>query len=222
MEKLEMTGGARIGSANASWPFATFKVSKDKLELNASIVGNLVFQPKDIISIEPYSKFTFIGKGIKINHSVTNYDNEVIFWTFQDPLTVINQIRELGFFDNTNKTSDVTETITIQQQQQQQQIGGFPIKKNIAIGFVVFWNILFLSEFMGSATSDEKAIPIGNGMTIAVVALFLVSILTLKSKDFRTRILKEGKDIEDIKKFLYLIIFISGFMSFGLLISKFI
>ena len=146
----------------------------------------------------------------------------MIFWTFQDPLTVINQIRELGFFDNTNKTSDVTETITIQQQQQQQQIGGFPIKKNIAIGFVVFWNILFLSDFMGSATSDEKAIPIGNGMTIAVVALFLVSILTLKSKDFRTRILKEGKDIEDIKKFLYLIIFISGFMSFGLLISKFI
>lgn len=219
MEKLEITGGARIGSANASWPFATFKVNKDKLELNASIVGNLVFQPKDIISIEPYTKFTFIGKGIKINHSITNYDSEVIFWTFQDPITVINQIRQLGFFDNTNRTSDVTEIITIQQQQ---QIGGFPIKKNIAIGFVVFWNILFLADFMGSATSDEKAIPIGNGMTIAVVALFLVSILTLKSKDFRARILKEGRTIEDIKRFLYLIIFISGFMSFGLLISKII
>jgi hypothetical protein len=219
MEKLEITGGARIGSANASWPFATFKVNKDKLELNASIVGNLVFQPKDIISIEPYTKFAFIGKGIKINHSIINYDSEVIFWTFQDPMTVINQIRQLGFFDNTNRTSDVTELITIQQQQ---QIGGFPIKKNIAIGFVVLWNILFLYDFMGSATYDKKAIPIGNGMTIAVVALFLVSILTLKSKDFRTRILKEGKTIEDIKRLLYLIIFISGFMSFGLLITKII
>lgn len=217
MEKLEITGGARIGSANASWPFATFKVSKDKMELNASIVGNLVFQPKDIISIEPYSKFTFIGKGIKINHSITNYDSEVIFWTFEDPLSVINQIRQLGFFDNTNKTSDVIDTIIIQQQQ---QIGGFPIKMNVAIGFVVFWNFLFLADFMGFTTSDEKAIPLGYGMTIAVVALFLVSILTLKSKDFRAQILKEGKTLEDIKRFLYLIIFISGFMSIGLLISK--
>lgn len=219
MEKFEITGGARIGSVNASWPFATFKVSKDKLELNASIVGNLVFQPQDIISIEPYSKFTFIGKGIKINHSITNYDSEVIFWTFQDPFYVINQIRQLGFFDNTNKVSDATETITIQQHQ---QIGGFPIKKNIAIGFIVLWNILFLSDFVGFTNSDTKATPIGHGMTIAVVALFLVSILTLKSKDFRAQILKEGKTIEDIKRFLYLIIFISGIMSFGLLISKII
>lgn len=217
MEKLEITGGARIGLANATWPFATFKVSKDKLELNASIVGNLVFLPKDIISIEPYTKFTFIGKGIKINHRITNYDSEVIFWTLQDPLTVINQIRQLGFFDNINRAYDITETVTIQQQQ---QIGGFPIKKNIAIGFVVLWNLLFLSDFMGFVNSDKKAMPIGNGMTIAVAALFLVSVLTLTSKDFRKLVLKEGKEIEDIRKFLYLIILISGFMSIGLFISK--
>lgn len=52
MNELKLTGGARIGMANATFPFATLKVNKDRLELNASIVGNIVFQPSDIISIE--------------------------------------------------------------------------------------------------------------------------------------------------------------------------
>ena len=214
MEKFEITGGARIGSSNATWPFATLKVSQGKLELNASIVGNLVFQPKDIISIEPYAKSTFLSKGLKINHLITNYDSEVIFWTFNDPLEVINQISETGFFDNTNSTTD---SITIQQQQ---GLGGFPIKKNVAIGIVVVWNLLFLIDFVGTGASGKKTIPIGTGMTIAVALLFLVSVLTLKSKDFSKLILKEGKEIGDIKRFLYFIILISGFMSLILLISK--
>ena len=37
-------------------------VNKDRLELNASIIGNLVFQPSDIISIEPYSMIPIIGQ----------------------------------------------------------------------------------------------------------------------------------------------------------------
>jgi hypothetical protein len=217
MEKLEITGGARIGMANASWPFATLRVNKDKLELNASIVGNLIFQPKDIISIESYNKFTFLGKGLKINHRIANYDSEVIFWTFRDPLEVINQIRETGFFDNTKSAANTIDTITIQQQQ---QTGGFPIKKNVAIAIVVIWNLLFIADYMGSTASDKKTMPIGTGMTIAVAALLLVSVLTLKSKDFSKLILKEGKEIGDIKKFLYFLILFFGFMLFIVLISK--
>lgn len=219
MEKLKITGGARIGLANASWPFATLKVNKDKLELNASIVGNLEFQPKDIISIESYTKSSSLSKGLKINHRIANYNSEVIFWTYNDPLTVINQIRQTGFFDNTNSADNITETITIQQQQ---EIGGFPIKKNVAIGIVVLWNILIISDYMRTGTSNKKAMPIGNGMIIAVATLFLVSVLTLISKDFSKLILKEGKETEDIKRSLYFIILISGFMSFVLLISKII
>ena len=217
MEKLEITGGARIGLAHATWPFAKFKVSKDKLELNASIVGNLVFQPNDIISIEPYSKFSFLSKGLKINHRITNYDSEVIFWTFENPLTVINQIRQIGFFDNINSSANITETATIQQQQ---QIGGFPIKKNVAIGLVALWNILFIADYIGTATSEENPLPVGIGATIAVAALFLGSVLALKSKDFSKLILKEGKEIEDIKKFLYFLILFSGCVLLVSVISR--
>jgi len=215
---IKITGGARIGSANATWPFATLKVYKDKLELNTSLVGNLVFQPQDIISIEPYSRFTFVGNGIKINHNISNYDSKVIFWTFQDPVTVINQIRQLGFFDNTNRTSDISETINTQQQ----QIADSPIKKNISIGFGISWNILILYDFVIYITTDNVAAFRPNGATIAVVGLFLFSILTLISKNFRKLVVNEGKTIEDIKKSFYLRAFISGILSFALLISRII
>ena len=52
--EIKKTGGARIGMMNATWPFATLKVNKNRLELNATILGNLVFTPQDIISIESY------------------------------------------------------------------------------------------------------------------------------------------------------------------------
>ena len=42
MNTFEATGGARIGKANATWPFAKIKADKNKLELNASIIGNLI------------------------------------------------------------------------------------------------------------------------------------------------------------------------------------
>lgn len=50
------------------------------------------------------------------------------------------------------------------------------------------------------------------GINLALGLLFISSILTLTSEKFRTLILKEGRGFEDIKKFIYLLLFISGFM----------
>lgn len=217
MDKLEITGGARIGIANASWPFATLKVTKDKLELDASIVGNLVFQPKDIISIEAYTMIPLIGQGIKINHRIANYNSKVIFWTIKDPSIVLNQIRQIGFLENIDSVISDTDALIIQQQQ---QVGGFPIKKSVAIGIIVLLNILFLSDFVKFFASDKKGFPLENGATIALATLFIISLLSLISKDFGKLILKEGKSIKDINKFLYLLIFVTGIMLIGILTSK--
>jgi len=74
MKELKLTGGARIGKANATIPFATLKVNRDRLELNASIIGNLTFHSSDIVSIEPYTSIPVIGQGLKINHKVSTYN----------------------------------------------------------------------------------------------------------------------------------------------------
>ena len=101
MNELKLTGGARIGMANASFPLATLKVNKDRLELNVLLFGNLTFQSSDIISIEPYTPF--LRQGIKINHTVSNYKEQVIFSTSQNPELVVQQIKDTGFLNNENQ-----------------------------------------------------------------------------------------------------------------------
>lgn len=214
MTQLNLTGGARIGMANATWPFASLKVTKDRLDLNATIVGNLVFKPEDIISIEPYYMIPIIGQGIKINHRIPNYKKEVIFWTFKDPYNVIRQIKQTGFFDNTLTTDRQNDAEIIAERQKQ---GGFPVRIPFAIGIVAIWNILFIMDFLSFLKGDSEGIPLGNGATVALAIVFLSCLLTLVSKDFRKIVLKEGRELSDISRFLYFLMFISGVMMISLL-----
>jgi hypothetical protein len=217
MNELQLTGGARIGMANATFPFATLKVNKDRLELNASIVGNLTFQPSDIISIEPYTMIPILGQGIKINHKVSGYKERVIFWTFKDPNSVVRQIQETGFLNNQNTSEQKIDKNIIEKQAK----GGFPIKKGFAIVVIVVWNFLFLSDFIPFFLSNKEGIPIGNGVLAAIGLLFLTALLSLISADFRRLILKDGRELNDIKKFAIFAMIISGFMLLNLgLITK--
>lgn len=211
MNELKLTGGARIGMANATWPFATLKVSNDKLELNATIVGNLVFQPSNIESIEPYTQIPIIGQGIRINHNVDTYKEKVIFWTFKNPETVINQIKQTGFLSNQKELG----TNSLSEIQERQKRGGFPIKKSIAVGAVVVWNLLFMIDLIPLFQGKSEGLPIGNGVLTALGILFSSALLSLVSSDFRRLILKDGRTLEDIKKFSIFIMLISGFMLFN-------
>ena len=208
-EKFTLTGGARIGMANASYPFADLYVDKKILKINASIVGNLIFKPKDIISIEPYTFIPLIGQGIKINHRIENYNPKVIFWTFKDPNSVISEIKKTGFLQNLNSEISVKDSEIMKKQNE----GGFPLKKSVAIFFIIAWNLLFLSDIIPFFLKGEtEGSPIGIGMNLAVGLLFTSSILAIVSVNFRKIILKENRDFDDIKKFAYFIAFISGIM----------
>ncbi|MFD1604850.1 hypothetical protein ACFSJW_06005 [Flavobacterium artemisiae] len=208
-EKFTLTGGARIGMSNASFPLADLYVDKNVLKINASIVGNLVFQPNDIISIEAYSSIPVIGNGIKINHRIEKYSSKVIFWTFKNPITVINEIRKTGFLDNIQSEITAADLEIINRQNQ----GGFPIKKPVAIFYVVIWNALFLSDIIPFFLQEkQEGFPIGNGIKLALAIVFVSAILTLVSAKFRSLILKERRELDDIKKFVYLLLFISGML----------
>ncbi len=211
---IKLTGGARIGMANATWPFATLKVSNDRLDLNTGIVGNLIFKPDDIISIEPYYMIPILGQGIKINHKVPTYKDKVIFWTFKNPNDVIRQIQQTGFLDNTSGIDRETDKIIAEKQQQ----GGFPIKLPFAIAVIVIWNILFLTDFLGFSDSNSEGMPFGNGVKMALGFVLITSILTLISSGFRKIVLKEGRELKEIRRFIYFIIVITGFMLLNLTI----
>jgi len=201
--EIKETGGARIGMANATWPFATLTVNENKLTLNATIVGNLTFIPNDIISIEPYTVLPILGQGIRINHRVSSYKDKVIFWTMKSPKELIRKIEQTGFLTNKNPISP-EQKLEISKQQ---STGGFPIKTWFAIAVVVIWNLLFLYDF---TNSNGEGLPIGNGVKLALAAVFGTGLLLLISEPFRQLVLKEGRTLNDIKKFVYFLMLISG------------
>ncbi|MEO7977215.1 hypothetical protein [Flavobacterium sp.] len=208
-EKFTLTGGARIGMANASYPFADLYVDKEVLKINASIVGNLVFQPKDIISIEAYNSIPIIGNGIKINHRIEKYNSKVIFWTLKNPNRVLSEIKKTGFLENLNSEISAQNLEIIETQNQ----GGFPIKKPVVIFYVLAWNFLFLYNIIPFfLKGKQEGFPFGIGMKSALGLVFISCILTLVSVKFKKIILKEGREFRDIKKFIYLLIAISGMM----------
>ena len=208
-EKFTLTGGARIGSSNATYPFADLYVDKEILKLNASIIGNLIFEPKDIISIEPYASIPLIGQGIKINHRVEKYNSKVIFWTFKDPNFVITEIQKTGFMTNTNSLINLEDLKIIEERNQE----GFPLKKSVVIFFIVAWNLLFLSDIIPFLLKDKiEGSPIGTGINLAIGLIFVSSILAIVAEKFRKIILKQNKNFDDIKKFAYFVAFISGIM----------
>lgn len=216
-EKFTLTGGARIGMANASYPFADLYVDKDVLKINASIVGNLVFQPKDIIELKAYRSFPIIGNGIKVIHRIEKYNQDVIFWTFKNPNHVLNEIEKTGFLNNTDGNLSDSDLEIIKRQNQ----GGFPIKKPVVIFFVIVWNLLLLSAFIPSfLNSNPTGFHFGIGVNIALGLVFLTSILLVISKNFRKLILKEGREFEDIKKFIYFIILLSGMLSLSFALAR--
>lgn len=140
----------------------------------------------------------------------------MIFWTFENPSSVINQIEQTGFLNNVSDKISANDQLIIDKQNS----GGFPLKISVVVIAIVFWNILFLSDIVKSFTSGKGGFPLGNGAMIAVGLLFSASILTLISEGFSKLILKEGRTIKDIRSSLYLIIFISGFMFLGFLLTQ--
>lgn len=208
MKKVKVTGGAKIGKFNATWPFATLKASREKLELSATIVGNLVFRPADIISFEEISIIPFLKQGVKINHRVEAYKSEVIFWTFSNPQKLIIRIKQTRILTNSNPLP-----LSLDREITASQAGGsFPIKTSAAIGIVVICVVLFLGDFINIFDGNEENFPLGIGAQLAIGFLFLTSLLLLIFQPIRPFILKEGRKIADIKNFLLYIMLFCGIM----------
>jgi hypothetical protein len=96
-EMLSITGGARIGWRNATWPLAKLIVQPDRIDINIKFLGNYSFTKEQVISLKKYSIIPVIGQGIKIAHTISEYPKKIIFWTFDNPESIIIQIKETGF-----------------------------------------------------------------------------------------------------------------------------
>jgi hypothetical protein len=205
MNELNETGGAKIGLATASWPFAKLHVTNKTLTLNATILGKLVFARSDIQSIEVYRKFGFRSKGIQINHSVPNYRKTVVFFTANDPQQLINEISKTGFFDS-NVRLNAMEELELKEAQRQ---GGFPFRMPFVVAVIILWNLLSFID--PKKLFDQGIVQFGlaKGFVFSTGMLLLVCLLLLFFQPFQRLVLKEGKQLKDIRLFVYFLLLIS-------------
>lgn len=208
--EIKKIGGARIGLFNATWPFATLKVDRNSLELSTGLMGNFIFSNKDISSIQPYGLIPIIGRGIKINHHKKSYNSKIIFWTLGSPESLIKEIETTQFFNKTAKNLEENGTKT--KQNEPQHAEGFPLKLSASIVIVAIWNILLLSDFINFFSHRKTGSPLGLGAQLATGFILSTSILLLTSKHARKLILKKDQLIDNLKKTLYFIMAITGFL----------
>ena len=103
-----------------------------------------------------------------------------------------------------------------------QERGNSPFKRNVVFIAVVLWNILCMIDWIPFWLNEKKeGIPLGVGSKLAIGSLMVASILTLTSEQFRKLVLKEDRELSDVKKVLYFLIAISGMFLLTLSLAEF-
>ena len=96
-------GGLRWGAsfwnaANATWPFATWRLAGDCLDVQVHawplITDHFVFAKKDVISLRITRGV--ISSGVRIEHSRPEYPPFILFWSFSAE-RVLSDAGAVGF-----------------------------------------------------------------------------------------------------------------------------
>lgn len=209
-----LTGGARVGRMNVTYPFATLKVDAEFLELDVSLIRNLEFQPKDIISIEPYDLIPILGRGIKINHRLACYSPKVIFWTFQEPESLIQKMKQIGFLPKINPVLSKADQLMLERQRKSEN----PVKPLALIVLFLFSLGIFINSFLLFPMSGGTTEALYRIATIGLSVIFLCCLLVWFSKTFRGLILSKERHFHEIKRFILFTTVLSGCILFFMLL----
>ncbi|MBL4675966.1 MAG: hypothetical protein JKY70_07165 [Mucilaginibacter sp.] len=189
--EISIIGGGNIGNVRMSEPFMELIVSKDKLELRASIMGRFIFLPSDIISITPAGGFS---GGVRINHFVEQYNKEIVFRSLGSD--VMAEIASTGFLNNREAVSPQLKA----EVEMARQSTGFAIKTSATIAFVVIWNLLCLYDQRGLVSGGQIVVG-GIGARLALGFAITFTLSTLFVKPFQSMVLKPGRDVKDLRFF---------------------
>ena len=171
-------------------------VQKNKIDLNATLIGKYSFTQEQIISIKKYTTIPILGWGIQIIHNISEYPKKIIFWSFSNPESIIIKIQETGFLPSADP-SKIPPNI------------GIPVKWQAIVLIVALWNILLFADMGGFPQPGFKP---GSFTLLALFLLFIGSISIWKSFWLQSMILKPGRSPSEIKAWLNLLALVSGLL----------
>ncbi len=195
MEEINVTGGARIGWVNATWPLAKLVASARRLRLT-SVLDSYDFLPSDVVSLERYGSIPFFASGVRIAHARSDYPSKIIFWYLGNPEALIEQIRGVGFSPTAPASSET-------------KWRGFPVRWTVILLFVLAWNGLFLLDGVVPRSFANRP---GLFTLIPLLLAFLVCWGTKTSPTVQKMILRDGHSVNEVKAHLSLVQIVSGIL----------
>lgn len=97
-KEFRQKGGARFGGVNIKMFGATLIVNENELLLKLAFLADIKLPKSSIKRIRKYTVIPFIGWGIKIEHNIPIYGENIIFWSFGRPQKLLKKIAETGFY----------------------------------------------------------------------------------------------------------------------------
>jgi hypothetical protein len=137
-----------------------------------------------------------LGWGIRIHHCNADCPKRVIFWCLGSPDTVLRGIRDSGF-------------LLIASSSASPQRRGIAMRWSAIIIAIAVWNALF---FLDSGHTSGVPPHLGPLILAPLLFAFALSVGTLMSPKLQRIILKPGRSVGEIRPFLRLLAFISGFL----------
>jgi hypothetical protein len=207
MESFSCRGGARIGLKNATRPFAVLKFKDGVLNLNSSVFANLYFANEDIISFEPRGEG--YDKGVRINHKVETYKEEVIFWTSCDPEELADKLRS-GFLSNAQPV-DYSKVRAL-------QAGGGKVFKGHAIWLWILAILLYIPAayafFIPVIHPQIKELSLFKSIAFNIVWLYVSLTLTCLIYSIKVRkfLFRNGIEEDIDNQFLGMMAIIFGIL----------
>lgn len=198
---VKVVGGSQIGWVSVSWPFAKLVVSKHQLTL--SCLGTYVFEPQQIVALEPHGFIPFFAQGVRIVHSRADYPAKMIFWYLGSPEKLISRIRDVGFLP-------------------QSSLGAMPPRKGAPfrwaalITAILVWNALFL---LGNPEPMKPRGEFGWPALLATGLLCATTWALPHSQYLQSLVLKPKRSFDEIKSFIGLLRLVSTvlFVAFAVL-----
>lgn len=195
-EFLQITGGARVGWVNWSWPFGQLTATPQELTVTTPFRTCYRFTPREVVALEPYGWIPVLWRGVRIIHAVDRFPGSIIFWCFGSPERLIERITGLGF-------------VPLAQQTQVVRRERMPFRWSFVILLLLAWNGLLIAD--GFVVWKESPTP-GPYTMLALALLFLTSVALAFSKTCQAWILKPGRSIDEVRPLAWLVMVISALM----------
>ena len=193
---FEATGGARIGSMNASIPFAKLTVTPQSLRISLTLFGDYRFTPEQVVSIAAYTRIPILGWGIRITHTVSTYPEQIVFWHLCKPARLLEGIHETGF-----QSEGSGEHVPLRD--------GSPVRT---------W-LIWLSQIpggllLGYLLLHRSFVPFffGTLFPYYFLCVWVGLLVVYRSPRIQQWLLKPGRQIEEIRPMLKFTVIVSSFV----------